>query len=124
MEDKYSVATFDRDGFHEFDVSSRIEHEVRAPPTPPPFYGVTKFPSRLGPASVQEACQRQHDGAMTLSFAASRGKGKMTVVLTVLGIGMLALAIYHARTDVVVKRRIEALKAEAERELRSLRAKQ
>ncbi len=48
----------------------------------------------------------------------------MTVVLTVLGIGMLALAIYHARTDVVVKRRIEALKAEAERELRSLRAKQ
>lgn len=47
----------------------------------------------------------------------------MTFVLAVLGIGMLALAIYHARTDIVVKRRIEALKAEAERELRSLKVK-
>lgn len=48
----------------------------------------------------------------------------MIVVLTVLGIGMLALAILYARTDVVVRRRIEALKAEAERELQSLRVKQ
>ena len=104
-------------------MSSRIEHEVDARRLRRPFYGVTKFPSRLRPASVQEACQRQHDGAMTLSFAASRGKGKMTVVLTVLGIGMLALAIYHARTDVVVGRRIETLRREAERELRSLKVK-
>ncbi len=47
----------------------------------------------------------------------------MIVVLTVLGIGMLALAIVYLRTDAVVGRQIEALRTEAERELRSLKAK-
>lgn len=48
----------------------------------------------------------------------------MIVVLVVLGIGMLALAIAYLRTDAVVGRRIEALRSEAERELRSLKVKQ
>lgn len=48
----------------------------------------------------------------------------MTVVLTVLGVGMVALAIYHARTGPVVRRKIEALKAEVERDLQRLKVKQ
>ncbi|MBP2564634.1 hypothetical protein J2766_001193 [Agrobacterium tumefaciens] len=48
----------------------------------------------------------------------------MIVVLTVLGIGMLALAIAYLRNDAIVRRRLEALRTEAERELRSLKVKQ
>jgi len=47
----------------------------------------------------------------------------MSVVLTVLGIGMFGLAIYHARTGVVVRRQGEALQADAERELQLLKSK-
>lgn len=48
----------------------------------------------------------------------------MTVGLTVLGVGMVALAVCYLRTDIVVRRRVEALKAEAERDLQSLKVKQ
>lgn len=61
--------------------------------------------------------------AVLVIFCCTKGEREMIVVLTVLGIGMLALAIVYLRTDAVVGRRIEALRTEAERELRSLKVK-